>query len=191
MEYLQLCQQLKSLASQMMMTPLGDQLSQLSKALKLNDIQVSAIYADSMIVLFYLILLISKTNAARFKILTAFLLTLVVAYSPLYDVVSDVGYHCALAVIYVNIWRYVTNKQIKYTLVIMVIFQTIMAIDSYANPTTETWLYRNFEEITVLIHFLIFSSCFRLKPIDLGAILGRIIVAMRGLSYHYCLTSRL
>jgi hypothetical protein len=191
MEFIQLCQQLKSLAGQMIMMPLGDQLSQLSKALNLNDIQVSAIYADSMIVLAYLILLISKTNAARVKILSAFLFTLVIAYTPIYGALSQVGYYCALAMIYITTARYVTNKQIKYTVVIMAVFQLFMATDSYANPKTETWLFLNFEEVTLLIHALIVSSCYRIKPIDLGAILGRLINSLRGLAHSNCLAPRL
>lgn len=186
-----LCQQLKSLASQAITMPSADLMNQLSRALSLNEIQVSAIYADSMIVLAYLILLISKTNAARVKILSAFLFTLVIAYTPIYGAMSQVGYYCALAMIYITAARYVTNKQIKYTLVIMSIFELLMAVDSYANPTTETWLFRNFEEVTLLIHALIISSCYRLKPIDLGAILGRLIDSLRGLAHSNCLASRL
>jgi hypothetical protein len=186
-----LCQQLKSLASSMSTMISADLISQLSKALSLNDIQVSAIYADSMIVLAYLILLISKTNAARVKILSAFLCTLVIAYTPIYGALSQVGYYCALAMVYITTARYVTNKQIKYTVVIIATFQLFMAVDSYVNPTTETWLFRNFEEITLLIHALIISSCYRLKPIDLGAILGRLANMLRSVAHSNCLTSRL
>ena len=185
-----LCLQLKSLA---VAQALSNQIipNQLSKVLSLNDIQVSAIYADSMIILAYLILLISKTNAARVKILSAFLFTLVIAYTPIYGALSQVGYYCALAMIYITTARHVTNKQIKCTLVIMSLFQSLMATDSYANPITETWLFCNFEEITLLLHAAIISSCYRIKPIDLGAILGRLINSLRGLAHSNCLASRL
>jgi hypothetical protein len=139
------------------------------------------------VLLCYLLLAAGKMTAARMKVLAALLVSLVVAYSPIYDTVSDVGYYCALAMIYITTARYVTNKQIKYTLVIMSIFELLMAVDSYANPTTETWLFRNFEEVTLLIHALIVSSCYRLKPIDLGAILGRFINSLRGLAHSNCL----
>jgi hypothetical protein len=177
----------------------ADLISQLSKVLSLNDIQVSAIYADSMIVLAYLILLISKTNAARFKVLVAYLCTLVVAYTPIYGALSQVGYYCALAVIYFTAHKNIKSskrlntgsKKIKSTLVIMVFFQMLVAIDAYDNPTIETWLFRNYEEVTLCIHLLICTSCLKLKPIDLGAILGRFINSLRGLAHSNCLAPRL
>jgi len=166
-------------------------LDQLSRALSLDVIPESVIAADSVIVLGYLILLASKMSADRAKVLSAFLLTIIVAYSPIYDALSQVQLYCAYSLIYVKILTHVTNKQIKTTIGIMSVFQLFMAMDSYANPTIETWLYRNFEEVTILIHCLIVSSCYRLKPINLGSLLGRIIDSLRGLAHSQCLATRL
>jgi hypothetical protein len=83
----------------------------------------------------------------------------------------------------------VTNKKIKFTLVIMAIFEFTMAYDRYVNAGVATWLYNSFEEITCLIHGLIVSSCFRLKPISVRDILGRLVAAVRGVSHSYCLAS--
>ena len=194
MEFIQWVLQLKSLASPMIMMILGDlmiQLSQLSRDLSLNSFQVDGIRADSIILLGYLLLMASKMTAAKVKVLAAFLLCLVIVYTPIYDALSQVGYYCAFAMIYIVALRHVTNKQIKYSLAIMAIFQLFMAIDSYANPQTETWLYRNFEEVTILIHCLVVSSCVNFKSIDLGAILGRFIDSLRSLAHSQCLSTRL
>jgi hypothetical protein len=158
--------------------------SQLSKALSLNDIQVSATYADSCILLAYLLLL-TKPTPARCKVSFAIFTCLAIAYSPLYDALSQVQFYCLYSLVYITIARYLANKKIKSTLVIMAVFQLLMAMDSYVNANVETWLYNSFEEITVLIHILIVSSSLKLKPIDLGAILGRVVTTMRGLSHHY------
>jgi len=85
----------------------------------------------------------------------------------------------------------VTNKKIKYSLVIMATFEFLMAYDRYVNAGVATWLYNSFEEITCLIHGLIVSSCFRLKPISIRDILGRLITSMRTLAHHQCLITRL
>jgi len=189
MELYQWVLQLKSLAAQ----SLSNQIIpfQLSRDLNLSDIQIAATYADSVILLGYLILLASKMSADRAFVLSAFLLSAAVAYSPIYDALSQVQLYCAYSLIYVKILTHVTNKQIKTTIVIMSAFQLFMAMDSYANPTIETWLYRNFEEVTILIHCLIVSSCYRLKPINLGSFLGRFIDSLCGLARSQCLTARL
>jgi len=166
-------------------------LDQLSRVLNLNDIQIAATFADSIIVLGYLILLASKANVDRAKILSAFLFTLVVAYSPIYDALSQVQFYCLYSMIYVKTLAHVINKQIKTTIVIMSLFQLFMAMDSYVNPTTETWLYRNFEEVTVFIHILIVSSCVKLKPINLGSLLGRLASGLRNLACSFGLDTRL
>ncbi len=185
MEYLQWVLQSKSLAAQVQISqPI---LNQLSKVLSLDSYQVSGTLADSVVFLCYLLVIAGKMTAARVKVLAALLFSLVVAYSPIYSAVNDVGYYCMLSVIYITAYRHITNKQIKSTTCIMAIFQLFMAIDSYVNPNTETWLYHNFEEVTLLIHLLIVSSCARLKPIKLGDVLGRFIAAMRGVAHSQCL----
>lgn len=158
--------------------------SQLSKALSLNDMQVLATFADSCILLAYLLLL-TKPTPARYKVSFALFACLVIAYSPLYDALSQVQFYCLYSFVYIRIARTLTNKKIKYTLVIMSLFQLLVAMDSYVNPKTETWLFNSFEEITCCIHLLIVSSSVKFKPIDWREFLGRAITAMRGLSHHY------
>ena len=162
-----------------------------SHLLNLSSLQEYSVNSNSIIFLFYLLLLIGNITAARLKIVAAFFVCIVVGYSPLYDALSNVQYYSLLSIIYLTAAKYVTNKKIKSTLVIMSLFEFTMAYDRYVNPGIATWLYDSFEEITCLIHALIISSSIKLKPINWRDAMGRLIVAMRGLSHSYCLTSRL
>ena len=65
------------------------------------------------------------------------------------------------------------------------IFEFLMAMDRLINAGVETWLYDNFEEITVIIHILIVSSCLKVGAIDLHGILERLISGLRRLSHSY------
>jgi len=162
-----------------------------SHLLSLSSLQETAIRWDAVFLAGYLALIVGKATAARLKIVAAFLVCVVVGYSPLYDVLNNVQYYSLLSLIYLTAAKYVSNKKIKYTLVIMTAFEFTMAMDRYVNAGTATWLYDNFEIITCLIHFLIISSSLKLRPIEWRELMGRLIAAMRGLSHSYCLTSRL
>jgi hypothetical protein len=170
-----LCLSQKSLASQTIMTHLVDLSSQLSRVLSISDIQLSPLYADSITVLAYLILLVSKTNAARAKLVAAFLCTMAVAYGPAYDSLSQVGYYCVLAMIYITAAKNISNKKIKHTVILLALFQLSMAMDSQINPLIETWIYIKYEEITALLHLLVIGSSLKLKPIDWHGIARRFI----------------
>lgn len=179
MELLSWVQQLKSLATH--------QLSNLTNLNQLSSLQASSIDLNSLFVLAYLLLLANKPTAARLKVSAALFTCIAIGYSPLYDALSQVQFYCLYSLVYITIARYLTNKKIKSTLVIMAVFQLLMAMDSYVNANVETWLYNSFEEVTVLIHILIVSSSADLKPIDLGAILGRFVNSLRGVAHSLCL----
>lgn len=145
----------------------------------------------SGILLAYLLLIAIKPTPAKNKIACAAFVSLATNYSPLYDLLNNVQFYSLYSLIYITTARYVSNKKIKYTLVIMSIFEFTMGYDRYVNAGTATWLYDSFEEITCIIHGLIISSSLKLKPINLGAILGRLTSCLRGLAHSNCLTSHL
>jgi hypothetical protein len=142
-------------------------------------------------VLAYLMMLASKASADRAIVLSALLCSAAVTFSPLYDIFSQVGYYCAFSMIYIAAANKIVCLKITSALVIMSFFQLLMAIDSYANPKTETWIYINFEEITLFIHFVIISSCTRIRTFGFHGLLGRIINSLRGLAYDKCLAPAL
>ena len=154
-----------------------------------SSYQVESIYLTSVVLLVYLLLIAINPTPAKRKIFYAFFLSMAVGYSPLYDALSNVQFYSLYSIIYLITARFVTNKKIKSTLVIMAIFEFTMAYDRYINAGVATWLYNSFEEITCLIHGLIISSSIRFKPIHLGAILGRLTAALRGISHSQCLTT--
>ena len=145
----------------------------------------------SGILLAYLLLIAIKPTPAKKKIAYAAFISLAINYSPLYDALNNVQFYSLYSLVYLTAAKYVTNKKIKSTLVIMSLFEFLMAYDRYVNPGIATWLYDSFEEVTCLIHALIISSSLKLKPINCRDAMGRFIVAMRGLSHSYCLVSRL
>ena len=153
--------------------------------------QFSQMHLASMLLLAYLLLIAIKPTPAKRKVSYALFVSLAVNYSPLYDALSNVQFYSLYSMIYLITAGNVTNKKIKFTLVIMAIFEFTMAYDRYVNAGVATWLYNSFEEITCLIHGLIISSSFRFKPISIRNILGRLITSMRTLAHHQCLITGL
>jgi len=149
----------------------------------------SQLHLTSIVLLVYLLLIAINSTPAKSKVAYAFFLSMAINYSPLYDALSNVQFYSLYSIIYLITARFVTNKKIKSTLVIMAIFEFTMAYDRYINAGVATWLYDSFEEITCLIHLLIISSSIRFKPICLGAILGRLAAALRGISHSKCITT--
>lgn len=168
---------------------LADQIKSLLLSLNSHFEQFSQMHLASMLLLAYLLLIAINPTPAKRKVAYALFLSLMVNYSPLYDALSNVQFYSLYSIIYLITARFVTNKKIKSTLVIMAIFEFLMAYDRYINAGVATWLYDSFEEITCLIHLLIISSSIGFKPICLGAILGRLATALRGISHSQCLTT--
>lgn len=164
---------------------LTNQLSQLS------SLQVEAVDLASVILLAYLLLITINPTPAKNKIACAAFVSLAINYSPLYDLLNNVQFYSLYSLVYLVTARFVTNKKIKSSLVIMSVFEFLMAMDRYVNAGTATWFYDRFEEVTCVIHGLIISSSLKLKPIGLGEFLGRLVTSLRWISHSYCLTSRL
>jgi len=132
----------------------------------LSSLHVELIDLVGMLLLAYLLLIAIKPTPAKRKVSYAFFLSLAINYSPLYDALSNVQFYSLYSMIYLITAGSVTNKKIKFTLVLMSIFELSMAADRHINAGVATWLYDQFEEITCLIHALIISSSLKLKPID-------------------------
>jgi len=120
-----------------------------------------AIFVNALILSPYLILLILKFTAARFKVFAAVFLCIVISHTPLYLIMDNIHRYSFLSIVYIIACRNITNKKVSATCCIMAIFELSMVIDRYVNAGVETWLYIYFEEITLIIHSLIISAFFK------------------------------
>ena len=147
------------------------------QSVHLSNLQIDSIGVNAFIIFLYVALLLSKATLARKKVFAAALIGLIVCYLPV-SWLTNFQYYMVFSLVYLTAASAVTNKKVRYSCVIMALFQFIMATDRKFNSGIETWTYQNYEVITCLIHILIVCSFVKwgeLRIMDrLGKLLNRV-----------------
>lgn len=80
--------------------------------------------------------------------------------------------------------RQTSNKNTLICCAIMILFLSTMAWDSYINAYTETFIWRNYENIILLIHVCIIISLYKPRAI-IDGLVGKLINAINLLRNNY------
>lgn len=124
-----------------------------------QNLSLCLIYAGTYIVSAYFI----KTKDA-IKTLISILIGQVFSASVMFSMADD--YHGSVvyifyAVICFNTILFLSDYKVIRAWFIMGLFDLAMAIDTYVNPTAQTFIWQNYEYITTCIHVLIVVSLVR------------------------------
>lgn len=125
---------------------------------------LSASYAAVYIIAAILI----KTKDAL-TALIACILCQVFCSSIVYSMVSGYDLHLSYSIVYFVAASTIKSQKAKIACFIMAAFNVLMAKDAYDFPTTQTWLYINYEFITALLHALVISACVEWHGVRLRA----------------------
>lgn len=125
---------------------------------------LSASYAAVYIIAAILI----KTKDAL-TALIACILCQVFCSSIVYSMVSGYDLHLSYSIVYFVAASTIKSQKAKIACFIMAAFNVLMAKDAYDFPTTQTWLYLNYEFITALLHALVISACIEWREVWLRA----------------------
>lgn len=80
--------------------------------------------------------------------------------------------------------RQTSNKNTLICCAIMILFLLTMAWDSYINAYTETFIWRNYENIILLIHVCIIISLYKPRAI-IDGLVGKLVNAVNLLRNNY------
>ena len=84
---------------------------------------------------------------------------------PIYGLV----FYCAILLTWISVAglhiRLTQNKNTLIACVIMLLFLLVMAVDSYVNAYNQTFIWRNYENIILLIHVCIIISLYKPRAI--------------------------
>lgn len=126
--------------------------------LSARKIEVAASLSNFLILLYG----ISYFFNRKAVYLMAFLFVEVLAYSSIFDGLSDVLYYLAYSAMYsICYWlAFCSGAKVKTIVgyVILVLFQLSMACDAYIYPNVETDLYNNYEAVILAVHVYIIST---------------------------------
>lgn len=126
--------------------------------LSARKIEVAASLSNFLILLY----VISYFFNRKAVYLMAFLFVEVLAYSSIFDGLSDVLYYLAYSAMYsICYWlAFCSGAKVKTIVgyVILVLFQLLMAYDAYTYPRTETFIYSGYETVILAVHVYIIST---------------------------------
>ena len=180
MEYIEWAEQLKSHAMEISSKMME------SLTANLNSYQAETIYSSTTIATAYFLVLLLSIKVDRVKSLLAFLFCILVEYSPLYNHLMQVQYYSVFAIIYLSLTYLVKPIKTKAACCMLGSFQLIMAWDSYANATIETFIWTNYESIVCLLHALIIGSFLERDFERIKSILDSAIAGLRNLFGYTC-----
>lgn len=125
---------------------------------KMSKNQVS--YVDETFIIFaaYLICFALQKKASRGYSLLAFLMCMIISYSPLYDILNNTQYYGLFAVIYLRLTYEIKPITAKVAALLIGLFQVTMVIDRIQNAGVETFIYANYEITICMLHSLIIGS---------------------------------
>ena len=175
MEYLEWVVQLKSLVT----------------TSNLNLIQKSQITTELIVALAYFLIIFLSIKASRVYVLLAFIFSATIAYTPIYNLLDAVQYHSIFAIIYTSLTYLVRLKKTKVACCMLGSFQLLMAWDSWANATIETFIWANYESIVCLLHALIIGSFLERDIERIKSILDSAASSLRNLLGYTCNQLRL
>lgn len=123
-----------------------------------NQLQSESITVNTLIGVFYFIIVLCNNEASRVYSLLVFLFCLLIAYTQIYQQLDEVQYHSIFAIIYLLLTYRVKPIKAKVASCMLGAFQTLMAWDSYANAEIETFIWLHYEIIVCVLHALIIGS---------------------------------
>jgi hypothetical protein len=124
-------------------------------AANLNALQSDFVLINSVILLFYMAIFLVNKRADRALTLLAFFVSIAIAFTPLYNLLSGMQYHFVFAFIYINLTLVIKQTPVKVAILSMGLFQTLMAWDSLTNATAETFIYTHYEITICLLHSVV------------------------------------
>jgi len=156
---IQWAQQLKNLENQQSQL-IQSTLTQLEVTPNLSETNLNALQSDfvlinSAILIFYVATFLVNKKADRVLTLLAFFVSMLIAFTPLYSLLSGMQYHFIFAFIYINLTLAIKQTPVKVAVLSMGLFQTLMAWDSLTNANTETFIYTHYEVTICLLHSVI------------------------------------
>lgn len=123
-----------------------------------NQLQSESLSANTLISVFYFLIVICNNGASRVYALLAFLFCMLFSHTPIYQHLDAVQYHSLFAIIYLSLTYRVKPIKAKVASCMLGTFQTLMAWDSYANAEIETFIWLHYESIVCVLHALIIGS---------------------------------
>ena len=127
----------------------------MSQSASLNDLQSNQLGFDGAVLLLYAMVFLVNRKADRGLSLLAFFVSVVIAFTPMYDLLTGMQYHFVFAFIYINLTLAIKRTPVKVAVLSMGLFQTLMAWDSLINANTETFIYTHYEVTICLLHSVI------------------------------------
>lgn len=132
---------------------------------QMNSLQLSSVNLSSFLAVIYLAAFFIADKRSLSFSLIAYLSCLVVAYSPLYDILTNTPYYLCFALIYAFFAKQlalstnIKSKNAALCCCIMALFELWMATDRWINAGTATWTYNHYESVTGWIHLAIIAVC--------------------------------
>lgn len=161
---------------------LHQQITAFATSSHLSSLQAESLWSNLLVISPYLALIAIKPTAARLKVCAALFGCLIVGYLP-ESWLTNTQFYCSLSLIYLITARFIVNKRIKYSCVIMALFGFIMAVDRNFNAGIETWTYQNYEAITCTIHALIVCSFVKWDRIRISGRMAKLAARLRSLLF--------
>lgn len=161
----------------------------------LDLLQSNTVNLNLSILLAYCLIFISTMKASRAYCLIAFLFCLLIAYTPLYDKLSQVQYYSLFAIIYILLTKRVKPVKAKVACGLLGSFQVLMAWDSHYNGSIETYIWLHYESIVCILHAFIIGSFLERDAICVGKFLANLVANMRNFAssggnhlrlWYYC-----
>lgn len=126
--------------------------------INLSHLQIQTVNSNSPIFAAYLICFALQKKASRGYSLLAFLMCMIISYSPLYDILNNTQYYGLFAVIYLRLTYEIKPITAKVAALLIGLFQVTMVIDRIQNAGVETFIYANYEITICMLHSLIIGS---------------------------------
>lgn len=145
----------------------------------LDLLQSSTVNINLSILLAYCLIFVSTMKASRAYCLIAFLFCLLIAYTPLYDKLSQVQYYSLFAIIYILLTKRVKPVKAKVACCLLGSFQIFMAWDSHYNGTVETYIWLHYESTVCVLHAFIIGSFIERDAVCISRFMAKLATNLR------------
>ena len=143
--------------------------------LSLHHLQSQTISLSVIIFVLYLISYALQNKASRGYSLLAFLMCIVISYTPLYDILTNTQYYGLFAIIYLRLTYEIKPITAKFAALLMGLFQLTMIVDRIQNAGIETAIYANYEITVCLLHTIIIGNFIKSDIIRIERGIRRIV----------------
>lgn len=147
----------------------------ISNLMTLNQLQTQTISLSFIIFSAYLICFGLSREASRGYSLLAFLMCMVISYSPLYVILNNTQYYGLFAIIYIRLTYEIKPPTAKIAALLIGLFQITMVIDRIQNAGVETFIYTNYEVTICMLHSFVIGSFIKSDVIRIERLIKRVI----------------